>query len=164
MFDQGLQGLFGLGLDYMGAKQEQRWAKQASRVQMDFQERMSNTAYQRAMADMRKAGINPIMVSKLGGASTPTGAMAVTPKLGNMGSNAIKNMATAKGMQLTNSQIKNTDASTLTQESIASKNKADTMLTTAKEIHQNLVNENQRLANSVLAKNIINAEIVTGKQ
>ena len=47
-----------------------------SREQMGFQERMSNTAYQRAMADMKKAGINPIMVSKVGGASTPTGAMA----------------------------------------------------------------------------------------
>ena len=157
MFDTALQGILGLGVNYMGAKQEQRWAKQASRVQMDFQERMSNTAYQRAMSDMKKAGINPIMVSKLGGASTPTGAMATTPKLGNMGSEAIKNMATAKGMQLTNSQIKNTDASTLTQESIASKNKADTMLVTAKEVYQNLLNENQRLANSVLAKNIINA-------
>ena len=67
----GLQGLFGLGLDYLGAKQEQRWAKQAARTQMSFQERMSNTAYQRAMADMRKAGINPIMVSKLGGCLHP---------------------------------------------------------------------------------------------
>lgn len=47
-----------------------------SHDQMAFQERMSNTAYQRAMEDMRKAGINPLMVSKLGGASTPTGAMA----------------------------------------------------------------------------------------
>lgn len=77
-------------LDYMGAKQTQRWEKQAARVQMDFQERMSNTAYQRAMADMRAAGINPIMVSKLGGASTPTGAKASSPDLGKIGSNAVQ--------------------------------------------------------------------------
>jgi hypothetical protein len=45
-----------------------------SREQMAFQERMSNTAYQRAMEDLKQAGINPIMVSKLGGASTPPGS------------------------------------------------------------------------------------------
>lgn len=39
-----------------------------------WQEQMSNTAYQRAVEDMRKAGINPILAYQQGGASTPGGS------------------------------------------------------------------------------------------
>jgi phenylalanyl-tRNA synthetase alpha subunit len=60
----------------IGTSQSNKSSAKAADKQMDFQERLSNTAYQRAMKDMKKAGLNPLLAGKMGGASTPMGAMA----------------------------------------------------------------------------------------
>ena len=66
--------LIGGLLSNQGASEQNQSNVAISQAQMDFQERMSSTAYQRSMADMRKAGLNPILAYKQGGASSPSGA------------------------------------------------------------------------------------------
>ena len=45
-----------------------------ARRQEEFQTLMSNTAYQRSMEDMKKAGLNPMLAFSQGSASTPSGS------------------------------------------------------------------------------------------
>ena len=69
-----IQALAAAGANLIGTHMRNQAAKSASARQMAFQEEMSNTSYQRGMEDMRKAGLNPILAGKMGGASTPTGS------------------------------------------------------------------------------------------
>jgi hypothetical protein len=60
---------------------------------MDFQREASDTSYQRQVSDLKAAGINPMLVAKLGGASTPGGAM---PQFVNPGAMAAQSYSAAQ--------------------------------------------------------------------
>lgn len=60
------------------AKEAMNFASAEAEKNRQWQEHMSNTAYQRATADLKKAGLNPILAYSQGPASTPAGSTATS--------------------------------------------------------------------------------------
>ena len=84
----------GIAASAIGSKISSSSAQRSADKQMKFQEEMSNTSYQRAMADMRAAGLNPMLAYQQGGASTPVGASHGLPDVNIGGQTSL--LASAK--------------------------------------------------------------------
>jgi len=88
-----IPALIAAGASIYGAQQRNKAAQRAASNQMSFQKNMSNTSYQRGMEDMKKAGLNPILAGKMGGASTPGGATYQPENVGMAAQQSFANVA-----------------------------------------------------------------------
>lgn len=84
IFDRGyvdnvnsaLQKSYEMNFNAYQAELNRLFSADEAQKNREFQERMSNTAYQRAITDLKKSGLNPYLVISNGGASSPSGATA----------------------------------------------------------------------------------------
>lgn len=94
-----------------GQSQANRANLRIAREQMAFQERMSSTAYQRSMQDMRSAGLNPMLAYSQGGASSPGGASATMEDVvGPAVSSAMAGLRLRQEMKLIEAQTRSASA------------------------------------------------------
>lgn len=154
-----LSGLAAVGGDLLGTAVSGLYGRSSARYQMGFQKHMANTAYQRAAADLEKAGLNRILA--LGSpAATPPGAgySVQSPMLGSsyqQGSSA-KSLrdVNAETVKLLKEQQVKTAAETAVANSQVANVQADTALKTGTTANLPLTGEEIRARTRTYSPNI----------
>lgn len=144
---QAAGSVIGDWLSYKGQKMANNANIENSQAQRDFEERMSDTAHTREVADLKNAGLNPVLSATGGsGASTPSYTPPIVQNaLGSFQNSAGKAAATLAAMTSVKQSEANTEQIQALTEQIKSQT-LDRQLNTAKALADlDLTRQNYRL-------------------
>lgn len=108
----GIAGGLGLAGSVFGSLYGASESKKEAKRNRRFQERMANTAYQRGVADLKAAGLNPMLAYMGAQSSTPGGSQATIPDFGGAGEKAVGSGLAAMRMAQELKNLKATEALT----------------------------------------------------
>ncbi|WNK14369.1 MAG: DNA pilot protein [Microvirus sp.] len=118
---------------YYGQKQTNMSNAQQAQAQMDFQADQTGSSYQRGVADMKAAGLNPMLAYSQGGASSGGGAQASMGNELGAGANSAMSIAQARQqMAQSQAQIENINADTGNKEQQTTNLESENLYTLAR--------------------------------
>lgn len=156
---QGDQAQQQMDFQQRSADQAMGFTENMANSAMGFSERMANTSYQRGMADMKAAGLNPLLAYQQGGASAPIGVSGsgvsapgasgsgsqasgqvahMQNVLGPAVSSAIQGAQAVQGLESMEAQIDRTKAETLLAGATARNRDVNSGLQTAQALTEGI--------------------------